>query len=96
MHGVKKLDKKKTSVREKTLNPIYNESFNFSITNEKIKQASVVLAVHDYDKLGRNEFLGQVHLGLKRGGSEDKHWSDMISRVGQPVSEWHSLQEEEE
>lgn len=36
MMGTKRLEKKKTTIKMKTLNPYYNESFSFDVTPEKM------------------------------------------------------------
>jgi synaptotagmin-1 len=46
--GGKKLFKKKTTIKYKTLNPYYNESFQFKIPQNKIEAMRLVVSVWDY------------------------------------------------
>ncbi|VDO77055.1 unnamed protein product [Haemonchus placei] len=54
----KRLEKKKTTIKMKTLNPYYNESFSFDVTPEKMVHLHIT--VSDYDRVGSNERIGQV------------------------------------
>ena len=92
-HDGKKVEKKKTAVIEKSLNPIFNESFVFDVPYEKIRQTSIVISVMDYDRMGRNEQIGQIVLGSKSGPMEVKHWNEMFSKARQAVSQWHILKD---
>ena len=87
----KKVEKKKTIVKEKTLNPEFNETFAFVVTYDRIRQASLVLSVMDYDRMGRNEPIGQLVLGAKSGPIEMKHWNEMFAKPRQSVVQWHIL-----
>ena len=93
MHDGKKVEKKKTSTKEKTLNPVFNESFIFSCTYDRIRQTSLVISVMDYDRMGRNELIGQIVLGSKSGPMEMKHWNEMFAKSRQPVAQWHILKD---
>ncbi|XP_033008978.1 synaptotagmin-2 [Lacerta agilis] len=92
----KRLKKKKTTVKKKTLNPYFNESFSFEIPFEQIQKVQVVITVLDYDKLGKNEAIGKVFVGNKSTGTELRHWSDMLANPRRPIAQWHSLKPEEE
>lgn len=93
MYEGKKAEKKKTEVKEKTLNPTYNDSFTFDVPYERIRQTSLVVSVMDYDRMGRNEAIGQLVLGSKSGPIEVKHWNEMFAKTRQPVTQWHILKD---
>ncbi|XP_074833694.1 synaptotagmin-2 [Carettochelys insculpta] len=96
MQNGKRLKKKKTTVKKKTLNPYFNESFSFEIPFEQIQKVQVVITVLDYDKLGKNEAIGKIFVGSNASGTELRHWSDMLANPRRPIAQWHSLKPEEE
>jgi Ca2+-dependent lipid-binding protein len=89
----KKVEKRKTSVSEKTLNPKFNELFMFRFPYERVRQSSLVVSVMDHDRFGRNELIGKVVLGAKSGPIEVKHWNEMFAKTRQPVAHWHILRD---
>jgi len=93
MYEGKKAEKKKTEVKEKTLNPTFNDAFTFDVPYERIRQTSLVVSVMDYDRMGRNEAIGQLVLGAKSGPIEMKHWNEMFAKTRQPVMQWHILKD---
>lgn len=96
MQNGKRLKKKKTTVKSKTLNPYFNESFSFEIPFEQIQKVQVVITVLDYDKLGKNEAIGKIFVGCSASGTELRHWSDMLANPRRPIAQWHPLKPEEE
>ncbi|XP_069381092.1 synaptotagmin Va isoform X1 [Paralichthys olivaceus] len=95
-HNGKRLKKKKTSVKQNTLNPYFNESFSFEIPFSQIQKLQVVITVYDYDKLGSNDPIGKCWIGYGASGVGLRHWSDMLANPRRPVAQWHTLQPEEE
>jgi len=93
LHEGKKVEKKKTATKEKTLNPTFDESFVFDVPYERIRATSISVCVMDYDRMGRNELIGQVVLGSKSGPLEVKHWNEMFARSRQAVDQWHILKD---
>ncbi|XP_056015084.1 synaptotagmin-7-like isoform X2 [Ostrea edulis] len=91
--GNNKIEKKKTSIKMRTLNPVYNESFFFEIPWEKIREAAIEVIVMDFDKVGRNEMIGKIVLSSKSGPLETRHWNDMITKPRQQVAQWHLLKD---
>ncbi|KAH1186122.1 hypothetical protein KIL84_018871 [Mauremys mutica] len=70
-----KLGKRKTSVKKKTLNPVYNEILRYKIDKELVKTQRLNLSVWHNDTFGRNSFLGEVELDL---GTWD--WNDKLNK----------------
>ncbi|XP_078112522.1 synaptotagmin VIII [Sander vitreus] len=87
----RKWRKKKTSVKKKTLNPYYNESFTFDVSFEQIQRVNLVISVWDHDALTRNDAMGKIFLGCDAAGNQLRHWADMLSNPRRPVAQWHSL-----
>ncbi|KAI3360219.1 hypothetical protein L3Q82_014537, partial [Scortum barcoo] len=95
-HNGKRLKKKKTSVKQNTLNPYFNESFSFEIPFSQIQKVQVLITVYDYDKLGSNDPIGKCWIGYGASGVGLRHWSDMLANPRRPVAQWHTLLPEEE
>ncbi|NXY14600.1 SYTL2 protein, partial [Atrichornis clamosus] len=66
-----RLGKRKTSVKKKTFNPVYNEILRYKIEKDLLKNQSLNISVWHNDTFGRNSFLGEVELDL---GTWD--WND--------------------
>ncbi|BFZ24916.1 hypothetical protein BsWGS_27954 [Bradybaena similaris] len=92
-YGAARMEKKKTSIKMKTLNPTYNEAFIFDIPWEKVREANLEVSVMDFDKVGRNELIGRVVLGCRSGPMETRHWNDMVAKPRQQVAQWHMLKD---
>ncbi|XP_067676120.1 synaptotagmin-7-like isoform X2 [Haliotis asinina] len=93
MQGGTKVEKKKTIIKKRSLNPVYNESFIFDIPWEKMRETCLEVSVMDFDKVGRNELIGKVILGAHSGPMETRHWNDMVSKPRQQVAQWHLLKD---
>uniref|UniRef100_A0A8C5PLJ9 Synaptotagmin-7 n=1 Tax=Leptobrachium leishanense TaxID=445787 RepID=A0A8C5PLJ9_9ANUR len=91
MYKDKRVEKKKTVVMKRCLNPIFNESFIFDIPTERLRETTIIITVMDKDKLSRNDVIGKIYLSWKSGPGEVKHWKDMISHPRTAVAQWHQL-----
>ncbi|CAG5098639.1 Oidioi.mRNA.OKI2018_I69.XSR.g15847.t1.cds [Oikopleura dioica] len=60
-------DKKKkfeTKVQKKSLNPVFDETFNFKVLYKEIGSKTVVLAVYDFDRFGKHDIIGKIEVPL--------------------------------
>ncbi|XP_076127490.1 synaptotagmin VIII isoform X1 [Alosa pseudoharengus] len=87
----KKWKKKKTSVKKRTLNPYFNESFTFEVSFDQIQRVQLVISVWDHDKVSRNDAIGKIFLGCDATGNQLRHWADMLSNPRRPMAQWHTL-----
>jgi synaptotagmin-4 len=85
--------KKKTHVKKRTLNPVYNESFAFEVPgHEDLRNLSVEFQLLDWDRVTKNEMIGRLELGLGKGSElADKHWSEVMNNPRKQIAEWHKL-----
>ncbi|XP_019385942.1 PREDICTED: synaptotagmin-like protein 2 isoform X2 [Crocodylus porosus] len=70
-----KMGKRKTSVRKKTVNPVFNEILRYKIDKDLLKNQMLNLSVWHNDTFGRNSFLGEVEVDL---GTWD--WNDRVKK----------------
>uniref|UniRef100_A0A3Q3X3V9 Synaptotagmin-7 n=1 Tax=Mola mola TaxID=94237 RepID=A0A3Q3X3V9_MOLML len=91
MHKDKRVEKKKTVVMKRCLNPVFNESFPFDVPAHVLRETTIIITVMDKDRLSRNDVIGKIYLSWKSGPAEVKHWKDMIGRPRTAVSQWHAL-----
>ncbi|KAM8892143.1 synaptotagmin VIII isoform 1-T3 [Spinachia spinachia] len=87
----RKWKKRKTSIKKKTLNPYYNESFTFDVSFDQIQRVNLVISVWDHDTVSRNDAIGKLFLGGDASGNQLRHWADMLSNPRRPVAQWHGL-----
>ncbi|KRX65188.1 Synaptotagmin-1 [Trichinella sp. T9] len=87
-----RLEKKKTTIKMKTLNPYYNESFGFEVSPEKLQRVHLVITVMDYDRVGSNDAIGRVQIGPNSSGLGLRHWMDMINSPRRSTAQWHVLE----
>uniref|UniRef100_UPI00398ED63E synaptotagmin-like protein 2 isoform X7 n=1 Tax=Pristiophorus japonicus TaxID=55135 RepID=UPI00398ED63E len=74
-----KMGKRKTSVKKKTLNPVYNEILRYKIEKASLMAQTLNLSVWHNDTFGRNNFLGEVEIELEKWD-----WSNK-------KMDWHNL-----
>ncbi|XP_017351589.1 synaptotagmin-C [Ictalurus punctatus] len=78
-------DRKKkfqTKVHRKTLNPVFNETFQFGVPLAELHSRKLHFSVYDFDRFSRHDLIGQVvveNLLDFSEGSEDKPiWRDIV------------------
>uniref|UniRef100_A0A8C9RCR7 Synaptotagmin 3 n=1 Tax=Scleropages formosus TaxID=113540 RepID=A0A8C9RCR7_SCLFO len=78
-------DRKKkfqTKVHRKTLNPIFNETFQFCVPLAELPSRKLHFSVYDFDRFSRHDLIGQVVvdnlLDFSEGTGEKPVWRDII------------------
>ncbi|XP_052859648.1 uncharacterized protein LOC128266899 [Anopheles cruzii] len=76
--------KRKTKVKKHTLNPVFDEVLRFHMSLSSLQTRTIWATVWHSDMFGRNDFLGEVMMGL-----QDKVFDN-------PQPQWYQLQERSE
>ncbi|GCC22420.1 synaptotagmin-10 isoform X2 [Chiloscyllium punctatum] len=78
-------DRKKkfqTRVHRKTLNPIFNETFQFPVPLDQLSNRKLHFSVYDFDRFSRHDMIGEVIVDnlfeLLEPPREDTIWRDII------------------
>uniref|UniRef100_A0A8C7XNC4 Synaptotagmin-7 n=1 Tax=Oryzias sinensis TaxID=183150 RepID=A0A8C7XNC4_9TELE len=91
MNKDKRVEKKKTAVMKRCLNPVFNDSFPFDVPAHVLRETTIIITVMDKDRLSRNDVIGKIYLSWKSGPAEVKHWKDMMGHPRTAVAQWHAL-----
>ncbi|CAM4718143.1 unnamed protein product [Leuciscus chuanchicus] len=83
--GASKANKLRTKTLKNTLNPVWNETLIYhGITAADMTTKTLRLCVCDMDRLGRNEFIGEVRVALKKlKEGESKKYYMGLERIAQ-------------
>ncbi|XP_070317021.1 BAI1-associated protein 3 isoform X3 [Odocoileus virginianus] len=78
----------RTQVKSRTLHPVYDELFYFSVPAEACRRrgACVLFTVMDHDWLSTNDFAGEAALGLGSVSGVARPQVGGSARAGQPVT----------
>lgn len=98
LYNGQRVAKKKTHVKKRTLNPVFNESFVFDLPAGVVGLESISLEflLLDWDRVTKNEVIGRLELGGSRAtacGSANHHWSEVVTSPRRQIAEWHKLRE---
>lgn len=96
LYGNQRMAKKKTRLKKRTLNPVFNESFLFDIPQEGLEDISLEFQVLDHDRVTKNEVIGRLEIGTSCGEAETSqslHWQEVLQNPRKQIAEWHKLTE---
>lgn len=93
LYNGQRIAKKKTHVKKRTLNPVFNESFLFDVPNEGLENISLELMVLDWDRVTTNEIIGRLEIGAKTTGNALRHWNEVCNSPRRQIAEWHRLKD---
>jgi len=92
-----RIAKKKTHVKKRTLNPVFNESFVFDLpkTEDGLKNVELEFMLLDWDRVTKNEVIGRLDLGGENcEGAALHHWQEIQNSPRRQIAEWHKLKPE--
>jgi len=96
LYNDQRIAKKKTHVKKRTLNPVFNESFVFELPHldEGLKNISLEFMLLDWDRVTKNEVIGRLELGGEKcEGTALHHWNEVLASPRRQIAEWHKLRE---
>lgn len=96
LYNGQRIAKKKTHVKKRTLNPVFNESFVFEIPAgaDGLDNVNLEFLLLDWDRVTKNEVIGRLELGgTKSTGSALHHWNEVCNSPRRQIAEWHKLRE---
>jgi synaptotagmin-1 len=82
----------KSKVKRNTLIPIFNEPFQFDLSEINIKDAALEIMMMDYDRFSRNDIVGVIYIGGKVPHDTGRqHWEQLLSHPNTSISSWHTI-----
>ena len=93
-HNEKRIAKRKTHVKRNTLNPTFNDTFDFDLPYEEnnLKNIKLDCVLLDRDRTSKNTVVGHLAFGGEKcKGTAFKHWNEIITFPSREVEEWHKL-----
>ncbi|NXJ03836.1 SYT1 protein, partial [Odontophorus gujanensis] len=72
--------KYETKVYRKTLNPVFNESFTFQVSQTEMSEATLVMQIYDFNRFAKHDIIGEVRLPLASVSLQHiiEQWSDLV------------------
>ena len=76
--------------------PVFNESFQFDLSDMDLANVMLQFSVMDYDRFTQNDVIGVFSVGGRAPSKVGRdHWSQVMSSHGHAVSHWHSLEKKD-
>uniref|UniRef100_A0A8C7ZNR8 Synaptotagmin-like protein 4 n=1 Tax=Oryzias sinensis TaxID=183150 RepID=A0A8C7ZNR8_9TELE len=72
-NGKTRQNKKKTSIKKNTINPVFSETLKYSMSRSELLGQSVSISVWHHGRLSRNVFLGEVTIPLDSANLDTPH-----------------------
>lgn len=72
----------RSQVHRKTLNPVFNETFQFGVPLNELHARKLHFSVYDFDRFSRHDLIGQVVvdnlLDFSEGSGDKPVWRDIV------------------
>nr|CDS27420.1 synaptotagmin [Hymenolepis microstoma] len=88
----RRIAKKKTHVKKRTSNPVFNEAFALDIPpNAKLEDIKLDFRVVNWERDSPSKVIGHVILGYSGNDRARQHWKTAIENPRKQVAEWHNM-----
>ena len=88
--GVKS-QQKMTSVKKRTMNPVWNEALQLDLSGRDLADLSVVVLVNATDMLTRSYEIGRVEIGCRGSPAAQGQWQKVLENPRRQSAEWHEI-----
>jgi hypothetical protein len=88
----------RTSVKNKTLAPEYNERFSYEVTDSMkmgmdVENIMISLDIYNHGRLKVNDKMGNVNIGKNAPTKLGRqHWAKVLEYPQELISFWHPIQ----
>uniref|UniRef100_A0A0N4ZME4 Rabphilin n=1 Tax=Parastrongyloides trichosuri TaxID=131310 RepID=A0A0N4ZME4_PARTI len=89
-----KSHRRRTTIKKKTLNPEFDESFDFVIPYKELPTKALQVKVYDHDVAKHDDFIGGIVLSTAAEGERGIQWRNCIENANQFFEQWHELEKE--
>ena len=92
--GNKIIKTKKGNVHHATRDPLYNESFNFTVSGDDLGTSTLLVSImHSRGEGKEDKLIGRVLLGgmMYARGKACEHWTEMMTNPRSMKKYWHTL-----
>eukprot|EP00111_Clytia_hemisphaerica_P011431 TCONS_00033497-protein len=72
-----RLSKKTTSIQKRDRNPVFNETFEFELSKERLPECDVLFEIRHHGPMSRG-IIGYVIVGASAGGEGTKQWRQLL------------------
>ncbi len=81
-----------TSVKRHTLSPVFNESFQFDVSQNYIQDLCLEFVMMEHERFSRNDPVGVFFIGEHTVMESGRlHWNETVSSPQAAISRWHSV-----
>ncbi|VUZ57274.1 unnamed protein product [Hymenolepis diminuta] len=88
----RRIAKKKTHVKKRTSNPVFNEAFALDIPlNAKLEDIKLDFRMVNWERDSPSKVVGHVILGYSGSDRARQHWKRAIENPRKQVAEWHNI-----
>ena len=76
-HNAKRIGKQTTTIQRKQKHPVFNESFHFDVSRERVDACDLLFEVRHHGPVHRS-VIGYVHVGSGAEGAGNEQWKQLL------------------